>query len=223
MGDLPGLKVVAAAAAAALALFHLANLSGAGYEAFAARQLDRPQSPATLAAARIASRWTPWSARRLGLHGWVLAENGDDRADLTYRRALRVAPGDPLLWTEYAQALARLGRFEAAMTTALRQAWTRAPTSNPVRGSLADIGLSYWSRGTPDQQAVWLDAMRAELTRDRGAFLGQAMTRGQGRAFCGDVAPRLDERAWCASMAPALADGCYDLTPAGPVPCAPNR
>jgi hypothetical protein len=206
-----------------VAFLNLANLAGAGYAAFATRQLDRPQSPATLAAARIAPRWTPWSAPRLAMHGWVLAENGDARSEDAYRHALRLAPGDPLLWTEYAQALARLGRFGTPLTTAVSQAWARAPTSSPVRRSLAEIGLSYWSHGTVEQQAVWLNAMRAELTHNRGGFLAQAMTRGQGRAFCQDVAPRLNERAWCASMAGALADGCYDLRSMGPVPCSPNR
>lgn len=208
-------------AAAVLGLFHLANLAAAGYAAFAARHLDRPHSPATREAARIATRAAPWSATHAALEGWVLAENGAPEALATYPRALRLAPADPLLWAEYALVLARLGQFGPELTLAVAQARQRAPTSAAVRRSVAELGLSYWRRGTREQRAAWLEAMREELARSRGAFLTHVLTRGQGRTFCDDPARALGEEPWCRAIAGAIRDGCYELKAGVPAPCLP--
>ena len=210
-------------AAVILALLNLANLAGAGYANLANHRLDQPESPGTLAAAQIAARWTPWSSPRQALYGWLLAENRrGDESEAAYRKALRLAPADALLWAEYAQALARLGRFDAALTGAVTQARQLAPNSPAVQHSLAELGLSYWQRGTGEQQALWLASMRDELARSRGAFLGHALTRGQGQTFCRGPARPLGEEKWCESIASALLGGCFQLTSIEPVPCNPS-
>lgn len=213
--------VVALLAAGALGTLSLATLAGAAYTRFVDRHLDRPQSAATLEAARIAAEWQPWSSTTLALQGWVRAENGEAGAALAaYGKALAVAPADALLWTEYAQVLARIGRFDAALTHALARATRLAPTSVSVRRGVAEMGLSYWTRGAPEQRAAWLVAMRHELARNRGPFLGHALTRGQGRTFCEGPARVLGEEAWCAAAATALLGGCFELSPVEPVPCS---
>jgi len=213
--------IAALFAATALALLNLVNLAGAGYARFASQHLDRPDAAATLAATRIAAQWPPWSSAHVALHGWVLAENRQEGAALAaYLEALRLAPGDPLLWSEYGLALARLGQFGPALTLAVTQGQRLAPNSPAVQRAVADLGLGYWSRGTPEQRALWLEGMRRELDRNRAGFLGHVLTRGQGMTFCRDPALRLGEAPWCESIASALLGGCYVLTPAQPVPCA---
>lgn len=210
---------------AALAFLNLLNLVGAGYSRAANRLLDRPESPAALAASDIAARYPSWSSTHVALRGWVLAENGKtEEAEAAYRKALRLAPGDPLLWAEYALALGRLGQFDARLTTAVSQAAALAPNSPAVQRSLAELGVSYWARGTPEQRELWLAAMRNQLARNRGEFLGHVLTRGRGQAFCDDAAHALGEDTWCSSMAGVLqADGCFRLLSSQPVPCSPNR
>jgi Flp pilus assembly protein TadD len=188
-------------AAALLGLLNLANLAATGYAAAANRQLDRPESPKALAAARIASQLAPWSAKHHALHGWLLAENRRAEDALAeYRAALRLAPADALLWAEYAQVLARLGRFDATLTDALERARALAPNSPVIERTLAEIGLSYYLRGDDAQRALWLEAMRGELARSRVLFLTHVLTRGQQAVFCGALAPKLGEEAWCKSL-----------------------
>jgi hypothetical protein len=207
-------------AAASLALLNFAQLAGAGYAGYAKRHLDRPEAPSTLAAARIANSATPWSSARAALLGWVHAENRASTPALAaYARALGFAPGDALLWTEYAQALGRLGRFDATMAHAVRQARQRAGSSPAVQQALAELALSYWARGDEDLRALWLVFMRAELTRNRGAFLGTVLTRGQGLTFCSGPGTALGESAWCTRIASALLGGCYTLAAPEPAPC----
>jgi len=208
-------------AAAGLALLNLAQLAGAGYAGFARHHLDSADAPGTLAAARIAAGATPWSSPHAALLGWIYAERREPAPTLAaYGRALRLAPGDALLWSEYAQALGRLGRFDAPMVTAVTQAQRLAPASPAVRRVLAEVGLSYWARGDDALRALWLDHMRAELARRRASFLAITLTRGQGLTFCRGPGPALGESAWCARVASALLGRCYALTPVEPVPCA---
>jgi Flp pilus assembly protein TadD len=195
------LKTLAAAAAALLALFNLCSLAAAGYATAAQRQLDNPESPKTIAAARIAARLAPWSAKYHALHGWVLAENHrDEESRAQYRRALQVAPADALLWAEYAQVLARLGHFDDTLSEALHQARALAPNSPAVQRTLADIGLAYYERGNIAQREVWVEAMGRELIRDRRTFLAHVQTRGQTGLFCRELAGQFHEGAWCASL-----------------------
>jgi tetratricopeptide (TPR) repeat protein len=197
------LKTLAAAAVAAtlLALLNLSALAAAGYSAAANRELDRPQSPAALAAARIAAQLAPWSARHQALHGWLLAENDlADESLAAYGKALRLAPADALLWAEYAQALGRLGRFDAALTEALEKARALAPNSPVIQRTLAELGLAYYEHGDARQRELWVDAMREELARNRRPFLGHVLTRGQRQLFCLELAPAVGEEAWCAAL-----------------------
>ena len=210
--------------AAALALANLANLVGAGYSRYTSGHLDRPDAVDTRAAAEIAATWPPWSSSHAALYGWVLAETEKTGqahfpAEAAYARALRLAPGDALLWDEYALALARLGAFDERLLQATRRAQALAPNSPAVRRSVADMGLSYWQRGNAEQRAAWLISMREELGASRAAFLSHAFTRGQGRTFCEGPAEKLGEARWCESVASALVGGCFTYTPVGPVPC----
>jgi tetratricopeptide (TPR) repeat protein len=193
------LKTLAATIAATLlALLNLCALAAAGYAAVSGRQLDRPESPQVLAAARIASRLAPWSAKYHALHGWLLAENRRaDEAEAEYRSALKLAPADALLWAEYAQVLARLGRYDAALTESLEQARILSPNSPVIERMVAELGLSYYEHGNARQREVWLEAMRSELARSRGLFLSHVLTRGQREPFCREIAPQLAEEAWC--------------------------
>jgi predicted Zn-dependent protease len=218
------MKAAALAAAVLLALLNLASLVGAGYADYASRHLDRPDQPSTVAAARIAARWPPWSSSHVALKGWVAAGNGDaEEARVAYAKALRLAPGDPLLWSEYAQALGRLGQFDASLTIALTQAQRLAPASPAVRRAIAEHGLAYWARGDAAQREHWLAGMRHELLRNRGAFLALALTRGQAQTFCAGPAAQLGEDKWCRRAASVVAGGCFVLTPIEPMPCAPSR
>lgn len=192
-------------AAALLALLNFANFVGAGYARYASSRLDRPEAPATATAAQIASRWPPWSSAHTALHGWVRAEQRDaEAAQAAYLKALRLAPGDPLVWSEYALALARLGVFDASLTHAVAQAQRLAPTSSAVQRTIADMGLSYWQRGAPELRTLWLKDMERELARNRDAFLQHVVSRGQLRTFCTDAARQLGERKWCDGMAVEL-------------------
>ena len=198
------MKALAVAAATLLALANLANLAGAGYASVASARLDTPESPGALAAAELAARVSPWSSSRHALHGWLLAENRRaDEAETAYRKALRLAPADALLWTEYALALARLGRFDAALTEAVTRAQQLAPNSPAVQRSLAEMGLSYWARSDAPQRALWLTSLRGELVASRQLFLGHVLTRGRTDIFCRDIAPQVGEEKWCDS-APSL-------------------
>lgn len=213
--------IAALLAVAVLALLNLAALASTAYTGFAERGLDRPPSPAALAAARIASRWAPWSSQSAALQGWLLAEARDaEGAVAAYRRALRLAPADPVLWNEYALARARLGLFDASLTLAVQRTQQLAPTSAAVRRSLADMGLNYWQWGTAEQRALWLVSMRAELAHSRGPFLGHALTRGRARTFCQGPAAELGEARWCEELGAVLRDGCFDLTSRRPASCA---
>jgi tetratricopeptide (TPR) repeat protein len=213
--------IAALLAAASLALLNFALLAGAGYARFATEHLGRPAATSTLAAAQLAHRWTPWSSPNAALLGWALAEQrATEPALQTYADALRLAPGDAVLWTEYAQVLGRLGRFDATLSQAVTRAQQLAPHSPAVRRALAELALAYWSRSDESLRALWLDTMRAELARDRGAFLGTVLTRGQGVTFCREPGPALGETAWCERIAPALLGGCYTLAATEPVPCS---
>lgn len=199
-------KLLAALLAAALlALLNAANFIGAGYARYAGDRLDRPDAAGTVAAAQIASRWPPWSSAHAALDGWVRAGARDaDGAQAAYLRALRLAPGDPLLWSEYALALGRLGVFDESMTAAIARAQALAPMSAAVQRSIADMGLSYWRRGTPEQRALWLKDMRRELRRNPDEFRADVLARGRLRTFCTGPAPELDETEWCDWMAAAV-------------------
>lgn len=193
------LRLIALALALLLAAGSGLNLLGDIYAEFAERHLDRATDESTLRAAALAARLTPWSAQRQGLHGWVLTERRQAaEAAARYQAALRWAPADALLWTEYTQALSRGGWFDASLLLATERAQQLAPSSPAIQGSIAETGISYWRRGSPEQRELWLRAMRYERDHNRNAFLERVLLRGQARTFCAGAAQRLDETAWCA-------------------------
>lgn len=188
-------------AALLLLVAHGSTLLGGAYARYAERHLDRPRDPSVVEAAALATRLSPWAQRRLALAGWIATEaDQPEIADAYYRRALRWAPGDPLLWAEYAQARSRRGHFDAATLAATQQALYLAPTSAAVQHAIAAIGLSYWRRGTPELHAAWQRALRYELDHNRGQFLQQVLRRGQSAVFCADLAARVGEQRWCSAV-----------------------
>lgn len=216
--------IAALCASGALAVLNFVQLAGAGYAGFANRHLDRPLSPAVQQSAQLAARWQPWSSSSAALEGWLHAENGQrDAARAAYGRALRLAPADALLSTEYALALGRIGQFDATMAEAIRHAAQRAPTSGVIRAAIADLGLSYWARGTAELQMLWLAGMRDELARNRAALLDRVLRRGQGLTFCRGPATGLGEGKWCTDHGALLLQNCIRLTGLEPLSCAPAR
>lgn len=202
-----------------LAFLNVATLLGIGYADVAEHRLALAD-PTAVAAAGVAARVSPWSSSHAALLGWTLAENHNSgEAQAAYLTALRWAPADPLLWAEYAQALARLGRFDDSLTQALTQSQALAPQSPAIQTTLAEMGVSYWSHGNAEQRALWLPSMRYELDHSRASLLGVVMTRGRGQTFCRGPAHALHEDEWCASVASALLGGCYVMSDKEPVAC----
>lgn len=207
-------------AATVLLALELAQLLGSAYAGAAQRRLDAPTDLGAVHAASIAASLAPWSSHYPALLGWIHAARGDaDASADAYARALRRAPADALLWTEYAQALGRLGRFDAELHHALERAQALAPASPAVQHALAEQALSYWSRGTPAIRERWLEAMRDELEHRRGAFLPFVLIRGRARTFCDEMAEAVNETAWCRSKLARPPGGCYDVTRKGLALC----
>lgn len=206
----------------ALLALNGAQIASAAYQRVAERHV--PANLASVDAARIAGSLAPWSSGPPAAAGWAQASGGHAEAAIhSYARALRSAPGDALLWIEFAQALARLGRFGDTMGLAVARARTLAPASPPIRRAVAELGLVYWSHGTPALRTAWLAAMREELAVNRGAFLARVLTHGRTRTFCAEAAATIGAGPWCDSVVPRLAEGCYDVKVRGPVPCASRR
>lgn len=103
-----------ATAAAGLALV-LASLELTAwlYSSYAEENLVRLSDPRVSASAELAARLAPWATAPAALHAWTMA-NGDRPAEAqaAYLRTLRWAPGDALVWAEYALALGRMGVFD---------------------------------------------------------------------------------------------------------------
>lgn len=219
-----GLTMLGIAAAFTLGAVSLLQLVAGAYAGVAQRQLDMPAAPSTVEAARLAASLTPWSSAHAALRGWLAAEAGDaGEMQRRYLQALRWAPADPLLWAEFALARARVGMFDATLQQAVAQAQRLAPASPPVRRSLADMGLSYWGRGSPELRALWLDSMQYQLMRNPAALLGPVLTRGRTRSFCEGPAVQLGQGPWCEALGAIVTGGCFDVTPRGAVPCTATR
>lgn len=191
----------------ALGAFNLAHLLSWAYAGHAESRLGRPDSTRTLAASRYASTLAPWSSTRLALQGWILAERGEivESAE-SYARALRWNPADPLLWSEYAQALARNERFEELEHPTLR-ANALAPASPAVQSAIAAMGFTYWDHGSAALQAQWLLSMRYEHTHNRELFWNTLIARGRVLSYCTGPAMNWKIRHWCESMQ-RVAEAC---------------
>lgn len=188
------------------------------YFRLATRSLDDGRPQLALRAASLSAQLAPWDADPLALEGWVAASlDRPDDSLRAYARALRQAPGDARLWTEYSQARTRLGLFDEDTAAAATSALRRGPESPPILRALAEQGVAYWERGDDALKGVWLQALRIRLERARPEVLAAVVTRGRVDAFCAGPAAPAGEMAWCAG-APALR-GCFDIGPKGPVPC----
>jgi hypothetical protein len=188
----------ALAGAALLLLLNLLALIASLYGHYAEQRLDNlPDERATRASAHAATL-APWSAPRLGLHGWILGESGDfTGADAAYLKALKRAPADPLLWAEYALVLGRNRVFDQRLTLATTRALALAPASPAVRQGVARMALSYWRFGSPEVRELWRQSLRWELDHNRAVFLQTVERDGHRRAFCAVHAADLGEGEWC--------------------------
>ncbi|HUS23773.1 MAG TPA: hypothetical protein VM369_02410 [Candidatus Binatia bacterium] len=188
----------AMAVAGGVAVLAAASLAASTYGRLAERGLTEPYAARPLAAARIASSLNPWSGPAQALHGWILAERKDGPASAAaYRQALAWHPGDPLLWSEFALALARTGQFGDELLLATARANALSPTSPTVQQTLATMGLSYWARGIPALRQQWLQSLRFELDRDPEAFRDRLIKLGYWRSYCAQAASALGEQPWC--------------------------
>ncbi len=188
----------ALAGAAVLLLLSLLALTASLYGHYAGQRLDTlPDERATRAAAHAAAL-APWSAPYRAQYAWILGESGDFAgADAAYLRALKLAPADPLLWTEYALVLGRNRMFDQRLTHATTRALALAPTSPAVRQSVARMALSYWRFGSPELRELWRQSLRWELDHNRDSFVRAVEQAGHRRAFCATHAADLGEEAWC--------------------------
>lgn len=213
-----GARALASVALTALALTCAAQILSELYLRLASRALEDGSLATAARAAELAGRLAPLSSQALRLQGWTRAETGDAAIALqSYERALRRSPGDALLWTEYAQVRARLGRFDETTAGATANAWRLGAQTPAVVRAIAEQGLTYWDRGSPDLHAHWLDAIRRQHSTKRADLLSAVLTRGRLSMFCGGPASTLGESAWC-EAARGL-KGCFDITPQGPRPC----
>jgi len=188
----------AALLAGLVLLLNLLNLSAFAYSRYAEARLDRLPDPRAETASSVAQALTPWSARRVAVNGWILAVGGSaDASAAAYERALRWAPADPLLWTEYAQALARGRLFDERLPLATRRALALAPNSPAVRQSVSHMGLSYWRHGSPELKELWRQSTRWELDHNRLSFLRSLDDLEYRAPFCRYHAQELGEEAWC--------------------------
>jgi hypothetical protein len=181
----------ALAGAALLLLLNLLALTAGAYGRYAEQRLDRLPDERAARAAALAASLAPWSARPRALSGWINGESGDfESADAAYVAALRRAPGDALLWAEYALVLGRNRAFDERMTLATRRALALAPASPAVRQGVSRMALAYWRFGDE------------ELDHNRATFLQALDQGGHRRLFCASHATELGEEPWCRGEAP---------------------
>lgn len=175
---------LAAVAALGLALLNLTQLLARAYADRGDTLLDQPSHPQAVPAASHAAGLTPWSPARLALHGWLLSEQGDlAAADARYRAALRWAPGDALLWTEYALVLGRHGELER-MTLPLQRANALGAAVPAVQASVAAIGVRHWEAGSAAARKEWWQSIAYEMRHHRATFLDTVAARGETFRFC---------------------------------------
>lgn len=188
----------ALAGAALLLLLNLLAFTAAIYHRFAEQRLDALPDERAARAAALASSFAPWSATHAALHGWIEAEAGNLAAtEAAYRKALRTAAADPVLWAEYALALTRNGVFDERLAVATRRALELAPSSPAVRHSVSRMALSYWRFGSAELRELWQQTLRWDLDHNRDAFLRDIAQAGWRTAFCAQHAATLGEEAWC--------------------------
>ena len=203
---------VAAILALCAAALQASSLLGNAYFTYAEQHLDLPDAPRTVAASRAAATLAPWSSRYLALAGWLLATREDDaESQAYYRRALRWAPADALLWQEFALTLAQHGRYQD-LTVPLQRSQALAPASPAVQSANAAMGLAHWAQGPDPARALWLASMRYELDHDRPSFLRGVVARGDIPLFCGSLASMLGEERWCQRIDARLHQ-CESLRP----------
>ena len=188
----------ALAGAALLLLLNLLAFTAAIYHRFAEQRLDALPDERAARAAALASSLAPWSATHAALHGWIEAEAGNLAAtEAAYRKALRTAAADPVLWAEYALALTRNDVFDERLTLATRRALELAPSSPAVRHSVSRMALSYWRFGSTELRELWQQTLRWDLDHNRDAFLQDISLEGWRAAFCAQHAATLGEEVWC--------------------------
>jgi len=193
-----------AVAAFLLAGINLVNVLGSAYRTYAEAHLDEGSSSRIVAAARTSAALTPWSAPGVALAGWLLADKDVALSESYYRRALRWAPGDPLLWSEYATAEARAGRTDA-LQLPVEISERLAPASPAVQSSNAALAINQWTRSPEALRKAWAQSIGYQPPHDRHEFLRSVVARGRLDMYCSQIAPAVGEQRWCDRAAARVA------------------
>lgn len=163
-----------------------------------------PASVTALNAATLAVEIAPWRPELRAELSWRLQATGRPKeARRQFALALSAAPADAYLWAEYAQLLARQGKFGREMEQVTQRSNHLGPTSGTIQQSHAETGLYYWSRGSSALQQEWLGSMKFMLRNDRDLFLQKVRGAGRAALFCLGPGAHLPLAGWCASIGPA--------------------
>jgi hypothetical protein len=123
------------------------------------------------------------------------------------------------LWIDFALVLGRNRKFDL-LEAATQRAAELAPASPTIRASLASIALSYWDATGAGPKAVWLEAIKGELRRDRQSFLDGVIVRGRAPVFCRDIAAAVSEVTWCRQWG-IVESGCGSASASAPNSACP--
>lgn len=192
-------RLLGVSGALTLVVLSGAQYFGWAYARHAQDTLNRPSSERTAVAAERGAGLTPWSADRLAVRGWLLSQRGERDAALgSYAQALRWAPADAAIWTEYALVLARARRFEQ-LSLPVTRANALGRASPPIQETQAAMGTTYWNAADEVTRAEWLRSLQYQLRHNNSAFNELLVVRGQVGAFCEGPAPRLGTFRKCAT------------------------
>lgn len=167
----------------------------------AERRTLSPRSDLALQAATVAARLNPWVPRYRVDLAWNWGLRGDRaRMEREILSALRLAPGHPYLWMEYAQLRAQARRLDERYDHSVQRAQALAPNSLPVRLAMAQLGARYWAFGSEAQRAEWARSQAYVLRRNPAVLLGVVLQDRREGEFCSysGVALGLDD--WCLAM-----------------------
>lgn len=153
------------------------------------------------AAHGVAARLAPW---RSSSHIWTARSlmYRTDAADPVHIKAhflnaLSWSPGDPYVWTDYAQILGSLGQFDEETELATSRINRLAPASPTLQATNAAFGLRHWYRGSPRLQREWLHSMGFELRYRPRAYLRRIAASGDAYWFCASAGLDLPVKPWC--------------------------
>lgn len=142
------------------------------------------------------------------LRGRIAAVDGEAEALMArYASVLRDAPASGYRWTELAQALAWLGRFDATFDLAVARAQALAPRSPASRLALADLSWRFATQLSPEQAQALFPSFAATMQDlgQRERLLDRIVRARRQNAFCAEYGPRFTGGRWCAAIEGRLA------------------